>query len=202
MLLHPDGANFIVKLVEFGFLPIITAARTWRDEDEQEVVGDFIEMLKQRGNIRPRLKILPLLRIGAEENRCGGYADTERVTGEMMEGFDQSQLICEHSRIVTDRGVFVCPILIESPDARLGDTLAESARPYQIKHGACYTCYQYGAICSKGRQFLHECAERIAECTGETLSVAADHLHCAFSRRCDAAPFVRDLRNLHSSKIY
>ena len=28
------------------------------------------------------------------------------------------------------------------------ETLAESAKPYEIKHGACYTCYQYGAICS------------------------------------------------------
>jgi molybdenum cofactor biosynthesis enzyme MoaA len=138
----------VIQLVEFGFLPIITAARTWSDDQEQQVVGDFVEMLKRRGYSRPRLKILPLLRIGAEEDRSCGYSDTERVTHEMMNGFDQSQLICDHSRIVTDRGVFVCPILIETPDARLGDTLAESAKPFEIKHGACHTCYQYGAICS------------------------------------------------------
>ena len=33
-----------------------------------------------------------------------------------MEGFDEGQLICHHSRVVTDRGVFVCPILIEATD--------------------------------------------------------------------------------------
>ena len=62
--------------------------------------------------------------------------------------YDASRLLCQHSRIVTDRGVSVCPILIEAPDARLGGTLAESWRPYPLRHQACSTCYQYGALCA------------------------------------------------------
>jgi molybdenum cofactor biosynthesis enzyme MoaA len=139
----------VAKLVEHGFLPIITAARTWPDEQDLEVTRQFIEMLRQAGYTRPRLKVLPALRLGAEETRLRGYDETERVTAEMMQGFDATQLICEHSRIVTDRGVYVCPILIEKPDARLGATLAEAVRrPFELAHGACFTCYQYGAICS------------------------------------------------------
>jgi len=138
----------VQKLVEFGFLPIITATRTWPEEDEQQVVGQFVAMLQQAGYARPRLKILPSLHLGAEADRSHGYCDSQRITQPMMQGFDASQLVCEHSRIVTDRGVYVCPILIESTDARLGDTLAESLQPYALGHGACYTCYQYGAICS------------------------------------------------------
>ena len=138
----------VVKLVEHGFLPIITAARTWPIEWEQEVVGSFCEVLKDAGYSRPRLKILPTLQLGAETQRTCGYAPEERVSAEMMEGYDQSQLICEHSRIVTDRGVQVCPILIEAPDSVLGQTLAESQRSIGLSHGACWTCYQYGAICS------------------------------------------------------
>lgn len=138
----------IVKLVEYGFLPIITAARTWSDDDEQRVVGRFADMLRQAGYERPRLKILPLLRLGAEQDRSNGYAESERITPEMMTDFDHSQLICEHSRIVTDRGVAVCPILIEAPDAVLGDSLTSALHPFALRHGACYTCYQYGAICS------------------------------------------------------
>ncbi len=136
------------RLVEFGFLPIITATRTWSDADDQRVVGEFIAILQQNGYERPRLKILPPLQLGAEAERTHGYRDSERVTRRMMEGFDSSQLVCEHSRMVTDRGVYVCPILIESADARLGETLAESTVPFSLSHGACYTCYQYGAICS------------------------------------------------------
>jgi len=138
----------IQKLVEQGFLPIITATRTWSDAEDQYVVGQFVAMLKKVGYKRPRLKILPPLQIGAESERTHGYHDSERVTRQMMRGFDASQLVCEHSRVVTDRGVYVCPILIESPDANLGDTLAEASGAYALSHGACLTCYQYGAICS------------------------------------------------------
>jgi hypothetical protein len=66
----------------------------------------------------------------------------------MMEGYDATQLICGHSRVVTDRGVYVCPILIEAPDARLGATLVEALTGYPLRHHACYTCYQYGALCA------------------------------------------------------
>ena len=138
----------IALLVEHGFLPIITAARTWPDEQDHRVVAMFIETLQRAGYTRPRLKILPTLRIGAEANRTGSYLPDERVTRAMLDGFDERQLICHHSRIVTDRGVYVCPILIDSPQARLGESLAESQRPYALSHGACFTCYQYGAICS------------------------------------------------------
>lgn len=138
----------VVKLVEHGFLPIITAARTWPIEQERKVVGSFTSMLQKAGYPRPRLKILPTLHLGAEESRTCGYAAEERITAAMMEDYDSSQLICDHSRIVTDRGVHVCPILIEADDSALGQTLAESQRPFSLGHGACWTCYQYGAICS------------------------------------------------------
>jgi len=138
----------IQKLVAHGFLPIITAARVWPIERDREVIGEFLNVLKSAGYSRPRLKILPTLQLGAEEARTRGYTPGERVTADMLDDYDRSQLVCEHSRIVTDRGVHVCPILIESPDSLLGQSLAESLVPYAIQHGACTTCYQYGAICS------------------------------------------------------
>jgi hypothetical protein len=81
--------------------------------------------------------------------RSRGYADDERVTPEMMAGFDAGQLICANSRIVTDRGVHVCPILIEQPDSVLASTLRESrTKDYALRHQACYTCWLSGAICN------------------------------------------------------
>jgi sulfatase maturation enzyme AslB (radical SAM superfamily) len=136
------------QLVAHGFLPIITVARTRDDQDDAALVEGFVRVLRANGYDRPRLKLLPTLRLGAEVERQRGYHDEERVTPEMMEGFDQGLLICNRSRIVTDRGVYVCPILIEASDARLGATLAESVGPYALRHHACYTCYQYGTICS------------------------------------------------------
>ncbi len=136
------------RLVAHGFLPIITVTRTGDDADDAALFAGFVDVLKANGYDRPRLKILPTLRLGAEALRRRGYRDEERVTPEMMDGFDQGRLICNHSRVVTDRGVYVCPILIDSPDARLGATPGEALGPYPLRHRACYTCYQYGSICA------------------------------------------------------
>jgi AdoMet-dependent heme synthase len=139
------------QLLAHGFLPIVTVTRTRDDQDDAELVAGFLALLKANGYDRPRLKVLPTLRIGAEAERQRGYRDEERVTPEMMEGFDTGKLVCEHSRIVSDRGVHVCPILVEAPDALLGGTLAESLRDYALRHQACFTCYLYGNICSNPR---------------------------------------------------
>jgi len=138
----------VIQLVQFGFLPIITATRTWTDDQEPQVLKAFVDMLKKAGYPRPRVKILPTIHLGAEEKRSRRYHETERVTVEMMHQFDSTQLVCEHSRIVTDRGIHVCPILIESENSILGQSLEQSMAGYALRHSACFTCYQYGAICS------------------------------------------------------
>lgn len=138
----------VAMLSEFGFLPIITMTRTWEELQDQEILGKFRDVLKQHGCHRPRLKILPRLKIGAEAERTEGYQPLERITAEMMQDYDQGQLICNHSRVVTNRGIYVCPILLDSPEARLGETLKEADRKFPLAHGACFTCYLYGAICT------------------------------------------------------
>ncbi len=136
------------KLLAHGFLPILTVTRTRDEQDDAALFDGFVDLLRRHGYPRPRVKVLPTLRIGAEVRRHRGYHAGERVTPEMMEGYDTGLLICSHGRIVTDRGVFVCPILIDSPDARLGGTLGEALGPYPLRHQACFTCYQHGALCA------------------------------------------------------
>lgn len=138
----------VARLLAHGFLPILTVARTSDDQDDAELFAGFVRLLRQRGYSRPRVKLLPTLRLGAEVARGRGYAPEERVTPAMMEGFDISQLLCHHARVVTDRGVHVCPILIEAPGARLGATLGEAQRPFALRYHACHTCYQHGALCA------------------------------------------------------
>ncbi len=138
----------VKNLVEAGFLPIITCMQSWPEQEHDHVLAGFPKVLRDIGYMRPRLKILPQLRIGREAERERSYTAAEFVTPEMMVGYDDRQLLCSNSRIVTNRGVYVCPILIEKPDANLGDTLAEAMMPYPLRHQACYTCYLSGAICS------------------------------------------------------
>jgi sulfatase maturation enzyme AslB (radical SAM superfamily) len=138
----------VARLLEHEFLPIITIARTWPDDQEVTYVARFARVLRDYGYTRPRLKVLPTLHLGAEADRTHGYHNSERVTSDMLAGYDMSQLLCEHSRMVTDRGVYVCPILIETPSARLADNLRDSFVSFPLSAGACFTCYQHGAICS------------------------------------------------------
>ena len=141
-----DGVK---RLVAAGFLPIVTMAQTWDDAETTNVYPRMRRTLLDLGYAKPRIKLMPTLRLGAEIVRLRGYNDDEVVTHSMMDGFDASHLICSNSRIVTDRGVHVCPILIEQPDALLAPTLPDAAgRDYALRHRACYTCWLHGAICS------------------------------------------------------
>jgi MoaA/NifB/PqqE/SkfB family radical SAM enzyme len=137
----------IRRLVSFGFLPIVTVTRTRDDQEESTLFAGFVKLLRDIGYHRPRVKILPTLRIGAEEVRQRGYGHGEKVTPEMMSGYDAALLLCSNSRIVTNRGVHVCPILVEAPASRLGSNLREALEPFALRYRACYTCYKYGALC-------------------------------------------------------
>jgi AdoMet-dependent heme synthase len=136
------------RLVRVGFLPIITTMQSWDDAETPEVLGAFRQALAAIGYDRPRLKILPPLLIGAEAERSRGYERTERVTPEMMVDYDEDLLLCARARLVTKKGVWACPILLDYESARLGGTLAEATAPAPLAEQACFTCYVSGAICS------------------------------------------------------
>jgi organic radical activating enzyme len=136
------------NLVAEGFLPIITTMQSWDENENEIVLRRFKDTLTALGYTRPRLKIIPPLRIGREVMRYRGYTEGEHITPEMMIDYDDHQLLCSSSRTVTNRGVYVCPILIEHEDARLGNTLEETFRPFPLQHQACYTCYLSGTVCS------------------------------------------------------
>lgn len=136
-------------LVAAGFQPIITAMQSWPCEQMPSMLQAFRDALGAVGYKNPRLKILPPLRIGEEAERSRGYTPCERVTHEMLHGYDLSQLLCTSARLVTANGVYACPILLDYPSARLGNTLAEAVgMDAPLGEAACHTCYTNGAICS------------------------------------------------------
>ena len=139
----------VERLVGAGFLPIITTMQTWDDAETDRILGEFRAVLAGVGYDRPRLKILPPLRLGAEAERTGGYDAYERLTHEMMADYDADLLLCARARLVTAQGVWVSPILLDSPSGHLGESLEEAvAAPAVLEDQACYTCYVSGAICA------------------------------------------------------
>lgn len=135
------------NLAEAGIDPVITVTEAAEGAGTNEGRARFLDLIRSFGFTKPRLKVLPLFRIGAEESRTRAYDDWERLTAETLAAGDASVLQCSTSRMITSKGVFVCPILIESDDARMGETLAETLRPFPLAHGACHTCWVDGVSC-------------------------------------------------------
>ena len=136
-----------VRLARRNLLPIITIVRTWDDAEELATLAGFTRVLRDAGCDRPRIKVLPALPLGRELTRIAGLQRNECVTTAMLDGFDRDLLMCSNSRLVTDRGVWVCPLLVEQPDARLGTALDDAGSSYELRHQTCVTCWRYGTIC-------------------------------------------------------
>jgi len=133
------------NFAEVEINPVITVTEAADEIRSDEGRARFLDLIRSFGFTKPRLKVLPLFRIGAEEKRTRAYADWERI--EVMNESDAEVLQCSSCRMVTSKGVYVCPILIETPEARMGSTLAETLRPFPLRYGACHTCWVEGVSC-------------------------------------------------------
>jgi molybdenum cofactor biosynthesis enzyme MoaA len=134
-------------LARAGIDPILTVTGACEGAETPEGRSRFLEFMRSLGLARPRLKVMPLLRLGAEAARTRPYEDWETLRGQSLTGDDYEALQCSSGRMATAKGVYVCPILIDHPDARMGATLEESLRPFPLKHRSCHTCHAEGLSC-------------------------------------------------------
>jgi molybdenum cofactor biosynthesis enzyme MoaA len=136
------------RLARAGLSPMVTVSEVAEGAGSRAGRTRLHGLLREAGIPRPRLKILPVLRIGAEERRARGYAAHESLAHHHLTDEDLARLQCTTARMVTSEGVFVCPILIASPSARLGATLEEARRPFPLAAPACWTCHAEGLTCA------------------------------------------------------
>jgi molybdenum cofactor biosynthesis enzyme MoaA len=133
-------------LAEAGLTPIITVTEACEGAATPEGRRRFLDLLAGIGLPRPRLKVMPLLRLGAETARSRAYQDHETTRGMDLPA-DLAGLACATGRMVTARGVFVCPILLDEPRALMGRTLGETLKPFALRYGGCWTCLEQGLSC-------------------------------------------------------
>jgi len=139
----------IARLAAHGVEPVVAVALVdgAATADQQA----FARLLRSLGVRRPRIRWIPPFRIGREATRRGGrpYQEWERLTATDVADPEAShRLQCGTSRCVTAEGAFPCPILINEPSFRLGDTLADALRPHPVDHPSCHTCWVEGFSCS------------------------------------------------------
>ncbi|PIP73648.1 MAG: radical SAM protein [Nitrospinae bacterium CG22_combo_CG10-13_8_21_14_all_47_10] len=144
---YKKAVTGIGHLAEAGFSPILTITRSWEEELDGEMELQFIEFLRANRVPQPQIKILPGFMLGKLAENERPYTDEERVTEACFENFDITQLQCATSRMATGEGVYVCPILVDNPMARMGNTIEETLRPFPLSHPACYTCRVTGMTC-------------------------------------------------------
>jgi len=169
------------NLAVAGLNPVVTVTEVCAEAALDSGKRRFFALLAGLGLDRPRLKVLPVFKIGAEAERAGGYESWQRLragdvspaaaaaelpappaahglpagqasdpppaTGAPAGETDWDHLQCSSCRMVTDQGVWVCPILVNEPAARMGETLADALGPYPLRHAACWTCHVYGVSC-------------------------------------------------------
>jgi molybdenum cofactor biosynthesis enzyme MoaA len=140
----------VANLVRAGLNPVLTVTEVWREAGTAEGKERFFALLRDLGIERPRLKILPVFQIGAEAERAGAYQSWQRLhaeNGEDLPAESWDHLQCSSCRMVTDQGVWVCPILVNEPAARMGATLADALGAFPLEHPACWTCHVFGVSC-------------------------------------------------------
>jgi sulfatase maturation enzyme AslB (radical SAM superfamily) len=136
------------RLAAKGLSPAITVVEHRAGMAAAEARAAFLAFARSLGLRHPRVKFLPLLRIGREPRRSRGYASGDLdwmdapLAPEVVE-----RLGCASSRLVTADGVMTCPILLDAPGARLGTTLRETLGPVRLRWAACHTCVVDGLTC-------------------------------------------------------
>jgi AdoMet-dependent heme synthase len=134
-------------LARAGLNPVITVTEACDGALTSDGRAHLLAFLRECGLAQPRLKVMPLLRLGAEATRSRAYAEWESLAGRELTPDEAFALQCSSCRMVTSRGVYVCPILIDYPGARMADTLAGALRPFPLSYAACTTCHEQGLSC-------------------------------------------------------
>ena len=137
----------IANLADVGLNPVLTVTEVHEENATEAGKERFFALLRELGIARPRLKVLPVFRIGAEAERGGAYESWQRLRADDAPDGSWDHLQCSSCRMVTDQGVWVCPILVNEPGGRMGETLADGLDGYPLEHPACWTCHVYGVSC-------------------------------------------------------
>ncbi len=137
----------VSNLAAVGINPVLTVTEVHAENASADGKERFFALLRGLGLSKPRLKILPVFSIGAEAERSGAYESWQHLSaGDAPDG-SWDHLQCSSCRMVTDQGVWVCPILVNEPEGKMGETLADTLGAFPMRHSACWTCHVHGVSC-------------------------------------------------------
>lgn len=137
----------IARLAQYGVNPVITVTEVRPEMGLPTARAAFLDFVRTLGLTQPRLKFLSPFLIGREAKRTRGYQEDELLHAGDLQPGEEQKLQCSSCRMVTDDGVYPCPLLINIPTARLGQALSDGLVPIKLAWQPCYTCHVFGVTC-------------------------------------------------------
>ena len=125
----------IMSLLKYEFNPIISVVN-FKNRDRKEIFDEFQSYFFKKGFALDdiNLKIIPYFR-----------KSDEMAQIEMIDDINIEKLDCYNSRIVSQNGVYACPMLSDDYRARLGSNIWDCSK---INYLDCEKC----SICVNSRQ--------------------------------------------------
>jgi len=125
----------IMSLLKYEFNPIISVVN-YQNKEKSQIFEEFQSYFSKKGFVLDdiNLKIIPFFNKNNETSQI-----------EINEEINKEKLDCYNSRVVSQNGVYSCPMLVNDYRARLGANLEDCSK---INYLDCEKC----AICAKFNQ--------------------------------------------------
>ena len=122
----------IASLLKYEFNPIICVVN-YQNKSREEIFSEYKSFFSKKGfeidDIN--LKIIPFFKKSSESSQI-----------EFIENIDVKKLDCHNSRVVSQNGVYSCPMLVDDYRARLGSSLSNCSQINYLDCENCYICTQ------------------------------------------------------------
>lgn len=128
--------NAIKSLIKYDFNPILSIINYY-NEDRKTLITEFKKLCDK---------------IGFETNdfnfQISEYYNKYKPVNQNAEIKECANLDCENGRLLTERGIYVCPFLANDHRGRMGNNFKDYGKKMYLETNFCLTCAQ-----NKGKMF-------------------------------------------------
>ena len=124
----------IMSLLKYEFNPIISVVN-YKNKQKAQIFEEFQEYFSKKGFELDdiNLKIIPFFNKNEENNQI-----------ELDKEIDTEKLDCKNSRIISQNGVYACPMLVNDYRARLGSNINDCSSVNYLDCEKCSICIRSG----------------------------------------------------------
>lgn len=122
----------ITSLLKYEFNPIISVVN-YKNREKLQIFEEFQNYFSKKGFVLDdiNLKIIPYFKKSDEINQIE------------LENVENEKLDCKNSRIISQNGVYACPMLVNDYRSRLGSTINDSSKINYLDCEKCSICVNF-----------------------------------------------------------